>query len=340
MNAIQVDGLTKSFAVKRKATGLLGSVQSLFKPFYTEKTAVQRIDLTVEQGEMLAFLGPNGAGKSTTIKMLTGILHPSGGTAQVLGYCPWKERSRLAYHIGSVFGQKSQLWYHLPPMDSFELMSRIYELKRSEYYSRRDDLVRRFELEPYLHTPVRKLSLGERMRCEIAAAMLHRPKIVFLDEPTIGLDVIVKQKIRELILEMNREEGTTIFLTSHDAGDVEQLCKRAIVINHGQVILDDSVERMKRELLTVKTIHLQLQQPGPEFCFPGVDLLQQNGLMLKLSVDTATVSIEHVLAHIVSQYRVVDVTIVDPPMDQIITHIYTREAGIREPEGSYSYESN
>lgn len=207
-SAIRVEGLSKSFAVKQKASGLLGSMQSLFKPRYTEKAAVHRIDLTVEQGETLAFLGPNGAGKSTTIKMLTGILHPSGGQAHVLGLCPWTQRSRLAYHIGSVFGQKSQLWYHLPPIDSFELMSRIYELKRSDYFSRRDDLVRRFELEPYLHTPVRKLSLGERMRCEIAAAMLHRPKIVFLDEPTIGLDVIVKHKIRELILEMNREEGT------------------------------------------------------------------------------------------------------------------------------------
>ncbi|WP_240414576.1 ABC transporter ATP-binding protein [Paenibacillus periandrae] len=327
MNAIRVAGLTKSFAVKRKATGLLGSMQSLFKPQYTEKLAVRSVDLQVEQGEMLAFLGPNGAGKSTTIKMLTGILHPSGGEAQVLGYCPWKERSRLAYHIGSVFGQKSQLWYHLPPLDSFELMSRIYELKRSDFYSRRDDLVRRFELGPYLHTPVRKLSLGERMRCEIAAAMLHRPKIVFLDEPTIGLDVIVKQKIRELILDMNREEGMTVFLTSHDAGDVEQLCKRVVVINHGEVILDDGVERMKRELLTVKTIHLQLQEAGASFSFPGVEVLQQDGLTLKLSIETTAVSMEQVLAHIVSQYRVIDVTIEDPPMDQIISHIYARESG-------------
>ncbi|MDF2962330.1 MAG: transporter [Paenibacillus sp.] len=332
MNAIQVEGLSKSFVVKQKASGLMGSMQSLFKPRFSEKTAVHRIDLTVEQGETLAFLGPNGAGKSTTIKMLTGILHPSGGFAQVLGYCPWTERSRLAYHIGSVFGQKSQLWYHLPPLDSFELMSRIYELKRADYFSRRDDLVRRFELEPYLNTPVRKLSLGERMRCEIAAAMLHRPKIVFLDEPTIGLDVIVKQKIRELILEMNREEGTTVFLTSHDAGDIEQLCKRAVVINHGQVILDDDVDRMKRDLLTAKTIHLQLQQPGAPFQFSGVELLQQDGLSMKLSVETAAVGIEQVLAHIVSHYRVVDVTIEDPPMEQIITHIYAKESRIQRGE--------
>ncbi|WP_282941051.1 ATP-binding cassette domain-containing protein [Paenibacillus sp. RC67] len=327
MKAIQVAGLSKSFAIKQKEKGLGGSIRSLIKPRFSEKAAVYGIDLTVEEGETLAFLGPNGAGKSTTIKMLTGILHPSGGTAEVLGLCPWRERSRLAYHIGSVFGQKSQLWYHLPPIDSFELMSRIYELKRADYKNRRDDLVRRFELEPYLHTPVRKLSLGERMRCEIAAAMLHRPKIVFLDEPTIGLDVIVKQKIRELILEMNREEGTTIFLTSHDAGDIEQLCKRAIVINHGQVILDDNVDRMKRELLTEKTIHLKLQEAGIPFAFPGVELLSQGALEIKLSVDTMAASMEQVLSHIVAKYRVVDVTIEDPPMEQIITHIYARESG-------------
>ncbi|GAA4855262.1 ATP-binding cassette domain-containing protein [Paenibacillus vulneris] len=335
MKVIQADGLSKAFAIKQKEAGVAGSLRSLFRPRYTEKAAVLGIDLTVEAGETLAFLGPNGAGKSTTIKMLTGILHPSGGSAKVLGMCPWKERSRLAYHIGSVFGQKSQLWYHLPPIDTFELMSRIYELKRDDYRNRRDDLVRRFELEPYLHTPVRKLSLGERMRCEIAAALLHRPGIVFLDEPTIGLDVIVKQKIRELIVELNREEGTTIFLTSHDAGDIEQLCKRAIVINHGQVILDDHVERMKKELLTEKTIQLKLQEPGEPFQFPGVKLISQGAAEMRLSVDTTTANLEKVLSHIVTHYRVVDVTIEDPPMEQIISHIYAREAkyGSRDDGG-------
>ncbi|MCS7458935.1 ATP-binding cassette domain-containing protein [Paenibacillus doosanensis] len=332
MKAIKVEALTKRFAVKQKGVGLSGSLRSLLRPKYEEKTAVHGIDLTVEQGEIVAFLGPNGAGKSTTIKMLTGILHPSGGMAEVLGYCPWKERSRLAYHIGSVFGQKSQLWYHLPPSDSFELMSRIYELNRSDYFVRRDELVRRFELEPYLHIPVRKLSLGERMRCEIAAALLHSPKIVFLDEPTIGLDVIVKHKIRELILQMNREEGTTIFLTSHDAGDIEQLCKRAVVINYGRVILDDRVERMKRKLLTSKTIRLKLQEEGPPFQFPGVEVLAQGRMEMLLFVDTAQASIEQVLAQIVSKYRVIDVTIEDPPMEEIITHIYARGGHVGKQE--------
>jgi ABC-2 type transport system ATP-binding protein len=211
MAAIVVQQLCKSFQLKRKREGLLGSLQSLWKPDYVRKKAVKPIDFNVEQGEMLAFLGPNGVGKSTTIKMLTGILHPTSGSAYVLGFCPWKQRKELAFRVGSVFGQKSQLWYHLPPSDTFELMSRIYELKRGDYSERRNDLVRRFELEPYMNTPVRKLSLGERMRCEIACALLHRPGLIFMDEPTIGLDVVIKQKIRELIRELNREEGTTLF---------------------------------------------------------------------------------------------------------------------------------
>ncbi|HEU4962763.1 MAG TPA: ATP-binding cassette domain-containing protein [Bacilli bacterium] len=323
--AIRVEGLCKSFTVKHKKPGLLGSVQSLFKPNLSEMTAVQPIDFTVEQGEVLAFLGPNGAGKSTTIKMLTGILHPSAGYAEVLGFNPWQERTKLAFHIGSVFGQKSQLWYHLPPVDTFELMSRIYELPRHDYHKRRDDLIERFELGEFLETPVRKLSLGQRMRCEIAAALLHRPKIVFLDEPTIGLDVVVKHKIRDLIREMNREEGTTLFLTSHDAGDIEQLCKRAIVINHGQVILDDTVSNMKRLFLTHKTIHLKLQETPQGFDLPGVEVVKQKGAGLRLSVDTAKTSIEAVLAHIVNHHRLEDVTIQDPSMEEIITHIYAQK---------------
>lgn len=324
--AIRVEGLSKSFTVKHKKAGLLGSLQSLVNPALSEQTAVHPIDFTVEQGEVLAFLGPNGAGKSTTIKMLTGILHPTSGRADVLGFNPWQERGRLAFHIGSVFGQKSQLWYHLPPVDTFELMSRIYELPRQDYFKRRDELIERFELGSFLETPVRKLSLGQRMRCEIAAALLHRPKIVFLDEPTIGLDVVVKHKIRDLIREMNREEGTTLFLTSHDAGDIEQLCKRAIIINHGRIILDDSVSNMKRQFLTHKTIHLKLHEQPETFALqPGVELVKQKGAGLRLSVDTAQTSIEAVLAHIVQNHRLADVTIEDPSMEEIITHIYAQK---------------
>jgi ABC-2 type transport system ATP-binding protein len=325
MPTIRIESLNKTFQVKKKQAGLGASFKGLIKPVYEEKLAVNDINFTVEQGELLAFLGPNGAGKSTTIKMLTGILHPSSGSAEVLGYSPWNQRKKLSFHIGSVFGQKSQLWYHLPPSDTFELMSRIYEIRRSDYLERRDYLVRSFELEPYFQIPVRKMSLGERMRCEIAVALLHRPKVVFLDEPTIGLDVVVKLKIRELIREMNREEGTTIFLTSHDAGDVEQLCERAIVINHGKIILDDKVTKLKKDLLTHKKIRLLLAEEPPSFAIEGATLISRDGLQYTLSVDTSLVPIESVLEQLIHQCRIHDVTIEDPPMEEIITHIYDQK---------------
>lgn len=330
VTAIEIEGLSKTFLMKKKQPGLLGSLQSLIKPNYSPSLAVDHIDFSVEQGEMLAFLGPNGAGKSTTIKMLTGILHPTEGRAEVLGLCPWERREKLAFRIGSVFGQKSQLWYHLPPIDTFELMSRIYELNRHDYMERRDVLVERFDLGPYLHTPVRKLSLGERMRCEIAASLLHRPQVVFLDEPTIGLDVVVKQRIRELILEMNREEGTTVLLTSHDAGDIEKLCKRAIVINHGKIILDDTVARMKRDYLTLKTIRLILAEPCPFLDLQGVQVIESTELTLTLSADTASTSIETLLSRILQQCRIEDVTIEDPSMEDIITKIYAESGNFNQ----------
>jgi len=326
MAAIQIERLNKTFEVKKKQPGLAGSLRSLWKPSYEQKQAVSGISFSVQQGEMLAFLGPNGAGKSTTIKMLTGILHPTSGHAEVLGCNPWKERSKLAYRIGSVFGQKSQLWYHLPPADTFELMRHMYELPRGDYLARKEELVRRFELEPYWNVPVRKLSLGERMRCEIAVSLLHRPRIVFLDEPTIGLDVVVKLSIRELIRDMNREEGMTVFLTSHDAGDVEQLCERAIVVNHGRMILDDKVASMKRELLTYKTIRLIMADEHglAAVSIPGAEVKAQEGVKVTLSVNTSRTSIEAVLARLVEQVRIQDVTIEDPPMEEIITHIYAQ----------------
>jgi ABC-2 type transport system ATP-binding protein len=322
MASIRVEQLGKSFRCKKKQQGFAGSFRALLKPEYEDKTAVRNITFTVRQGEALAFLGPNGAGKSTTIKMLTGILHPTTGRAEVLGCCPWTERTKLSYRIGSVFGQKSQLWYHLPPIDTFELMSRIYELRRSEYVRRRDELIERFELGPHLYTAVRKLSLGERMRCEIAASLLHRPQVLFLDEPTIGLDVVVKQRIRELIRELNREEGTTIFLTSHDAGDIERLCERAIVINYGRIVFDGPVELMKQRYLTHKTIRLVLEQEPGAMELAGVEVLERSGVRLSLSVDTGVTTIEAALSHIMAAHRIVDVTVEDPPMEDIITQMY------------------
>ena len=322
MAAIDVCQLRKTFVSREKQQGLRGSLRSLFRPDYREVEAVAGISFAVEQGERVAFIGPNGAGKSTTIKMLVGILHPTSGEAQVLGKVPWRQRERLAYEIGAVFGQKSQLWYHLPPQDSFDLLAHIYELPAADYRSRLARLVELFEIGEHLASPVRKLSLGERMRCEIAASLLHRPQILFLDEPTIGLDVVVKQRIRDLILELNRQEQVTVFLTSHDAGDVEALCKRAMVINHGQVIFDGRVSTLKRDYLHVKTISLKLGEAWEGFEETGVEVLKQKGYGVKLGVDTRTVPIETVIGRLLARYRVADINVDNPPMEEIIARIY------------------
>jgi ABC-2 type transport system ATP-binding protein len=316
--------LAKTFVAREKAPGLRGSLRGLYRPVYRETQAVKGIRFDVAQGERVAFIGPNGAGKSTTIKMLVGILYPTSGEARVLDLVPWRQRQRLAYDIGAVFGQKSQLWYHLPPRDSFDLLARIYEVDPGSYQQRLAYLVELFEIGDYLDAPVRKLSLGERMRCEIAASLLHHPHILFLDEPTIGLDVVVKQRIRDLVLRLNQEEQVTIFLTSHDAGDVEVLCKRAMVINHGEVIFDDRVSTLKRDFIQSKTISLKLAEPWRGIEEPGVQLLKQKGYGVKLQVDTARTPIEAVVARLLARYSIADINVDNPPMEEIIGRIYER----------------
>jgi len=328
LTAIQTQQLTKTFVTREKQPGLKGSVRTLFRPVRRETRAVKGITFAVEEGERVAFIGPNGAGKSTTIKMLTGILYPTSGQAQVLGERPWQARQKLAYEIGAVFGQKSQLWYHLPPKDSFDLLARIYELDKETCRQRQAYLVEMFEIGEYLQTPVRKLSLGERMRCEIAASFLHHPRILFLDEPTIGLDVVIKQRIRDLILELNQQEEVTIFLTSHDAGDVEKLCKRAMVINHGEVIYDGRVSTLKRNYIRTKTISLKLEEPWQGFDRggrgdgSGVRLLKHKGYGVKLEVDTGIAPIEDVVSQLLARYAVADINVDNPPMEEIIARIY------------------
>ncbi|NMB25098.1 MAG: ATP-binding cassette domain-containing protein [Firmicutes bacterium] len=323
---IEVEGLGKVFQTKEKGEGLRGSLSAILRPTYRSTQAVRGISFHVERGEMLAFIGPNGAGKSTTIKMLTGILHPTAGMARVLGLIPWRDRYGLSFHIGSVFGQKSQLWYHLPPTDTFTLLARIYELDHHEFIRRRDMLIDAFAISDLMEIPVRKLSLGQRMRCEIAAAMLHGPQILFLDEPTIGLDVVARQTIRDLIKWMNEDENTTVFLTSHDTGDIESLCKRVMVINHGTIILDDAVSTLRRDYIKQKVIDLKFGIVVESFRCPGAEILKQKGSGMKLLVNTDQVEIRQVLEYIVQHYPVVDVNISNPPLEQVISQIYRESA--------------
>ena len=326
MPAIAVEGLRKVFVAR-----VGGGWGGLLRRRTREVEAVAGVSFVVEPGELVAFLGPNGAGKSTTIKMLTGILHPSGGEASVLGLVPWRERRQLAYRIAAVFGQRSQLWYHLPPADTFDLLAHIYELDRATYRARADRLIERFEIGPYLQTPVRRLSLGERMRCEIAAALLHGPEAIFLDEPTIGLDVIARQRIRELVREMNREEGSTVFLTSHDAGDVEQVCRRAIVVNHGRIVCDAPIAQLKREFLRTRVVRLTFAEPTVVEAVEGASVRQDDPHRATLEVDLDRAPIEAVIGRVVGRYPVEDIAVGEPPMEEVIAAIYQRQAAVEAP---------
>lgn len=310
---VEVRNLSKKFVV---------TSGGLFKRHVRDVWAVKDISFAIEAGQSIAFIGPNGAGKSTTIKVLTGILQPTSGTATILGMVPWKERSRLAMSIGAVFGQRSQLWYHLPPSDTFDLLAKIYELDSKTYRVRRQLLVKTFNLESILFTQVRKLSLGQRMKAEIAASLLHGPRVLFLDEPTIGLDVIARMELRELLRAWNAEDGLTILLTSHDAGDIEAVAERVIVVNHGHVVLDDTVANMRRDYLGTKILEVKFHDAVPAVDLPGVAVLEQNDYILKLEVDTSQTPIQKVMNEAIQSARVADITIEDPPLESIIAHIY------------------
>jgi ABC-2 type transport system ATP-binding protein len=286
--------------------------------------AVAGISLSGEAGERLAYIGPNGAGKSTSIKMLTGILHPTSGEASVLGIVPWKRRRELAARIGTLFGQRSQLWYQLTPRQTFSLLARIYRIPAAEERGRIERLGELLEAGQLFDQTVRSLSLGQRMRCELVASMLHQPEVLFLDEPTIGLDLVAKSRFRDLIVRINEEQGTTILLTSHDVSDIEQVARRVIVINHGRLIYDDRVSVMRRALLGTKVLDVRFEQPPDTVEVEGARLVKLSGAGAKLVVDTAQRPIRSVLDDLLDRYQVVDISVADPPLEEIVSHIYAR----------------
>lgn len=322
---IKVSNLRKSFLVKEKEKGLRGSLSNIFQPKYKRISAVDDISFDVLEGEILAFIGPNGAGKSTTIKMLTGILYPDQGEALVSNMNPSKKRKKLANHIGTVFGQKEQLWTHLTPYDNFKFFGAVYDLKNEEIEERIAELKDVFELHEFINTPVRNLSLGQRIRCEIVAALIHKPKILFLDEPTIGLDPVVKENIRSLIKKMNKELKTTIFLTSHDIGDIEKLCKRIIIINHGKIVLDDSMENLKYHYLNKKIVEIKTKEEVNFSNTKGITVLKSKNGSSKLEIDTELTSISEVIKHLDTD-NLLDINISNIPLENIITEIYKEKS--------------
>jgi len=324
MKVIEAEALCKNFQVKHKEKGMRGSIKAVFCPQTQEIRAVDGVSFDVEEGEILAFIGPNGAGKSTTIKMLTGILYPDGGRVEVLGIDPVKKRKQLAYQIGTVFGQKEQLWTHLTPYDNFQFFAAIYDLTKAEAEKRIAELTEVFELADFINTPVRNLSLGQRIRCEIVASLIHRPKVLFLDEPTIGLDPVVKENIRMLIKQMNRELHTTIFLTSHDIGDIEKLCKRIVIINSGQIVMDDSMEHVKYHYLNKKIVEVKLQEEAELVPVKGITILKRKGSHVKFEVDTSIMKVGDALRSIDAEH-VEDINISNIPLENIIMEIYRLE---------------
>jgi ABC-2 type transport system ATP-binding protein len=301
---------------------VLGALGGALFPDNQTIHAVGGISFEIAAGERVAIIGPNGAGKSTTLKMLSGILEPTGGAASVLGLTPWLQRKALAYRIGVVFGQRSQLWGELPARDSFALLARIYDQAGPDADRRRAGLIERFELGPLLAQPVNRLSLGQRMRCEIAASLLHGPSLLFLDEPTIGLDITAKAAIRDFITENARDSGQTVVLTSHDTRDIELVCDRVIVINQGRIVVDQPTDQLRRRFLSHKLITLNAPSRRVEIDLPGVSRRPSEAHLAVFEVDTRRVRVEAVIAAALDGGGIEDITIEDPPMEEVVREIY------------------
>ncbi len=319
---IHVENLCKNFKIRKSYKGVLRSLWGIFDSKYEEVEALAHLSFTIHRGEKVAFIGPNGAGKSTAIKILTGILHPTSGQVSVLGLTPWQRRRQLGYRIGIVFGQRTQLWYHLPPIDTFDLLAKIYEIPKAAYEERLEQLVDIFELASILYKPVKQLSLGERMRCELVASLLHNPEVLFLDEPTIGLDINAKVQIRSLLNRLAGERGTTLFLTSHDTADIEQICERVLVMDHGTLILDNELQELKKNYICKKRITLFTDGRPFALSLPGVEPIEKTVYRYVCDVDLKQTSVEAVIQHAIGVTCIQDVTIEDPSMEEIIRGVY------------------
>ncbi len=312
--AVELHAVHKTFRVAHKVGRL--------RREWHDVTAVAGISLAIAPGTIAGYIGPNGAGKSTTIKMLTGILVPSGGEVRVDGLDPSRSRLEVTRHIGVVFGQRSQLWWDLPLVDSFSLLRHIYRVPEARHAENVATFVDLLDMGEFVHTPVRQLSLGQRMRSELAAALLHDPTILFLDEPTIGLDIVSKEAVRGFLTELNRERGTTVLLTTHDLADVERLCDRLVIIDHGRVIEDSTVDAIKARYGTERTVVVDLEAPGPAVEVPGVEVTRIEGTRQWLRFARADVTAAAVVAAVAAQVAVRDLTVEEPAIDDIVRHIY------------------
>jgi len=321
--------VTKEFRTPKRQPGMLGGLRTLFTRQSTVKRAVDGVSFSVEEGELIGYIGANGAGKSTTIKMLTGILVPTSGEIEVAGLTPWRQRARNALNIGVVFGQRSQLWWDLPLIESFKLIAKMYHMERPRYEANLAHFRELLELDEFINTPVRQLSLGQRMRGDLAAALLYDPRIVYLDEPTVGLDVLAKERIRGFIETMNRERKTTVLLTTHDLGDVERLCRRIILIDQGKLLYDGSIVRLKEAYAPHRLLAVQFAANGIDplaeqapIDVPDAEFVRWDAGKAWLRFDPNTLPAHTLIAAITARYSISDLSIVEPELEDVIRQIY------------------
>ncbi|TYQ16728.1 UNVERIFIED_CONTAM: ABC-2 type transport system ATP-binding protein [Acetivibrio alkalicellulosi] len=320
---IKVENLVKTYKSYERGNTFKETVVSLFRRKIKYVEALKGISFSIDKGELVGFLGPNGAGKSTTLKVLTGILFPTDGKVDIMGYTPWKERKKYVSNIGAVFGQKSQLLWDIPPVDAFYLNKAIYSIDDKSFKKNLDYMVELLSVQNLIKKPTRLLSLGERMKCEFIMAMLHNPKIVFLDEPTIGLDVIAKDRIREFILEMNKK-GVTFILTTHDLGDVERLAKRVIVVNHGETVFDNSIDALRSHLGTKKLVSISTHEPLPSLEIPGVLVKSKmSAYDAELELDVSTMEINKFIDYVNKKSSLSDMSVQELPIEGVIKDLYS-----------------
>jgi ABC-2 type transport system ATP-binding protein len=322
MSLIKAENLSKTFRIYKSGEGIKGYLKSFVSRDYEEVNAVKNLDLEIEEGEMIGYIGSNGAGKSTTIKMLTGILEPSSGTVEVNGMNPSKNRKKNAMNIGVVFGQKTQLWWDLPVKESFKLLKEIYEVSDQEYEDRMNEFKQILGLGEFWAQPVRKLSLGQKMRAELAAAFIHHPPIVYLDEPTIGLDVAVKEKIRDFIRKMNREKDITVMLTTHDIGDIEDLCDRIVVLDQGEKVYDGELDLLVNRFTSRRLLLDVRDSNGFELDREGVTEINQDNSHVEIIFDREILPASDLMQQVLQEYDVIDFEIKEPDIEAVVKKIY------------------
>ncbi len=323
MSLISVSHLRKSYRRPRTRQGLWAGLKGILLPEYETKVALDDVSFSIAEGELVGFIGPNGAGKSTTVKILSGILVPDSGSVEVLSNTPWQERQKTVRELGVVFGQRTQLWWDLPVIESFELLRDIYRVSPSLYKRQLDELIEALDLSPLLSVPVRMLSLGQRMRCDLAASLIHKPKILFLDEPTIGLDAVSKLAIRDFIKRLNREQKVTILLTTHDMDDIEALCKRVLILHSGALYHDGLLEGLRKKLKPEKYLVIDMQDDTE--CPTDIDAtcINKEGHRVWLSYNPSIITTAKLVERITARYEIQDLYIENPPIEELIRQLYS-----------------